>query len=250
LELCIDTANNDRPTIRAICDGADCTREDNIPSGTFMAQLCDGTECERVTDAGVHTYSGPRRPYASIQWTAGGMVGDGSECDSDPTVETIDSVPAQGLRCPMAGSETDGFIYNTYSPVTIPGNFDKTEDAEFSIKAWLITDSGAGTHFGQISIACVGNGGTKTWGSQVALNITPAAADAVNSSEVHDTAAAVVDTDTTGSDCDPGDSLYWRWRSCDTDATPSTGCTSSAGFENDTTIFSMAMRYRKNSETE
>jgi hypothetical protein len=148
----------------------------------------------------------------------------------------------------MTTAEADGFIYGL--PITLPGNFQKTDDATFKIKAYLITDGGAGTWHGQISIDCVGNGEVPgTYGTAVGLDLTPEAGDAVND-EIHDTAAGVVDTDTTGADCDPGDTLYWRWLSCDTDATPTAGCTSSAGFENDMSIFSIRMEYKSNSWSE
>jgi hypothetical protein len=173
------------------------------------------------------------------------MNGDGTECNAAPTDETINGEKTQGMRCPMTTAETDGTIWGI--GVTVPGNFDKTKDITFKVKAYLITDAGAGTWHGQIAIDCVGEGQVRgVYDTAVGLDLTPAAGDIVGT-EVYDTAAAVVDTDTTGADCDPGDTLYWKFTSCDTDATPSTGCTSSAGFENDLSIFSIRAEFGINS---
>jgi hypothetical protein len=47
-----------------------------------------------------------------------------------------------------------------------------------------------------------------------------------------------------GADCIAGDTLFWRWEACDTDATPSSQCdASSGGFENDISVLQMRMRF-------
>lgn len=178
-----------------------------------------------------------------IAWPAAAMSADGTEC-SDPAEVTINSGPKQyTIACPHATSETDGFIYGQGVP--LPDHFDKTQDVTFELSAYLTTDSGAGTWHGEIAIQCQGEGEIidSTWGTGIGLDLTPAAGDVVND-VVQDTSAAV-DTDTTGQDCDAGDMLFWRWKSCDTDATPSSGCTSSAGFENDLSVLAMKMKYER-----
>lgn len=245
-DICIDASGV--PSLIATCNGAACDAIQNIPSGKAAIQQGDGTEFERVTSGGVHTYSAVRRPTHSFQWSAGSMFGDGTECDVNPTDETINSTPSQGMRCPMSTAETDGFIYGL--PIELPGNFEKSLDVFFNIRAYLIVDDGAGTWHGAMSIDCVGEGETPgTYGTEIGLDLAPAGADNVND-EVHDIGDGVIDTDTSGANCNPGDTLYWRWRSCDTDATPSANCTSSAGFETDMSIFNVRMEYRTNSETE
>lgn len=255
-------ADDGTPTRDAQCDGGTCSHEVLIFAGQDWAvyevdlgpPLAPGPLVFRIdpyaaTPNEKYPFGAGREPLASVEWTASAMFGDGNECDGDPTNETINGAPSQGMHCPMASFETDGFIYGL--PVTWRGDWEKTADVTFSIKAYLITDGGAGTWFGQVAIQCVSEGETPgAYGTEVALNLTPAIGDDV-SDEIHDVAAAVVDTDTTGANCDAGDTLYWRWRSCDTDATPSIGCTSSAGFENDMmSIFSVRMEYKSNSLSE
>ena len=177
----------------------------------------------------------------SMVWPASAMSTDGTEC-SDPAEATINSGPKQWtIACPMGTSETDGFVYGT--GIVLPDGFDQTADVTFELTVYLTTDGGAGTWHGEIAIQCQSEGEIidSTWGTGIGLDLTPIAGDVVNDI-VQDTSAAV-DTDTTGQDCDAGDILFWRWKSCDTDATPSSGCTSSAGFENDASILAMKMEY-------
>jgi hypothetical protein len=105
-----------------------------------------------------------------------------------------------------------------------------------------VTDSGVGTWQGVIEIQCVAADGTvgTTWSAAQGLDVTEANGDVVDD-ELQDT-SATVDLAT----CGTGNMLWWRWKSCDTDATPSTGCTSSAGFENDFRIEGMVMTYTRN----
>ena len=182
----------------------------------------------------------------SVSWAASGMSADATDC-TDPSEVTINSGPkVYTLACPMASSETDGFIYG--QPWIIPDGFDQTADVTFELTAYLTTDGGAGTWHGEVAIQCQSEGEIvdSTWGTGIGLDLTPAAADVVND-VIQDTSAAV-DTDTTGEDCDPGDTLFWRWKSCDTDATPSSGCTSSAGFENDMSILGMKMEWTRSDD--
>ena len=244
LKVWFDTALN----MKCFDGVSDCNTVQSLPSGTTWEVQGDGTLLERMTAAGVHTYHNAGRPTSSLQWSAMAMNGDGVECDAAPTDETINGLPTQGMRCPMTSSETDGFIYGV--GYELPGNFDKTGDLGFNAGAYLITDNGAGTWHGQISIACISEGEPPgAWGTEVGLDLTPVAADVVDD-EIRDSAASVVDTDTGGADCDPGDTLYWRYRSCDTNASPTAGCTSSAGFENDMSLFLVRASFRKNSRTE
>lgn len=249
IEICVDAGGV--PRIIATCDGAGC---DNIQAialdRNFILHDTEATLDMWTIDPDAAT---PHDKYQihdgyqlldSAEWPAWSMFGDGTECDADPT----GTAPTQGVACPMTTAETDGTIKGV--PITLPGDFDKTADVTFSIKAYLTTDGGAGTWFGQIAIDCVGAGETPgTYGAAVGLDLAPVLASVVGN-EIHGTAAAVLDTDTTGADCDPGDTLYWQFTSCDTDATPSTGCTSSAGFEDDMSIFSVRMEYSKNSFSE
>jgi hypothetical protein len=237
------------PTMTCTDDGAGCHHIIDIPASKDLKIYGNGVLFENLTAAGVHTYSNAGRPALSKTWVATEMTGDGTDCDTDPTAETFNSVPGQfGVRCAMGSSETDGFIYML--KFDLPDNFDKTADATFSVKANLITDGGAATFHGRISIDCVGVGELPgTWGTAPELDLTLASGDIVGD-EVRGTGSVAVDTDTTDSNCNPRDSLYARIRVCDTDATPSTGCTSNAGFENDLTFTSLTMEYKVNSRTQ
>jgi hypothetical protein len=180
----------------------------------------------------------------TIYWPSAAMSADGTEC-SDASEVTINSGPkVYTIACPMTTSETDGYIYG--QPVVLPDSFDQTADVIFKLTAYLTTDGGAGTWHGVIAIQCQtpGDGIDSTWGTGIGLDLTPVDGDVVN--DVIQDVSTAVDTDTTGEDCDPGDILFWRWKSCDTDATPSTGCTSSAGFENDMSILGVSMEYTSN----
>jgi hypothetical protein len=179
----------------------------------------------------------------SMYWGAGAMSTDGTEC-TDPSELTINSGPKQfTVSCPHTTSETDGFVYG--STVLMDG-FDQTADVTFELSAYIVTDSGAGTWHGEIAIQCQSAGEIidSTWGTGIGLDLTPVGGD-VAFDVIQDVSGAV-DTDTTGEDCDAGDVLFWRWNSGYTDATASSGCTSSAGFENDMNLIGMKMEYTTN----
>jgi hypothetical protein len=230
--------------------GVSCAQFGDIGGGNYW-EVCEDTAT--LQGQGTHDINVPANSIdssdistevRSMVWQASALSADGTEC-SDPAEVTINSGPkAFTLACPMGTAETDGFIYG--GPMILPDGFDKTADVTFELSAYLTTDSGAGTWHGEVAIQCQTEGEIvdSTWGTGIGLDLTPAVGDVVN--DVVQDASAAVDTDTTGEDCAGGDVLWWRWKSCDTDATPSTGCTSSAGFENDMSILAMKMEYTSN----
>ena len=225
--------------IAIITDGdgdADCTVGGQ---STQVSCMANGSTWEPTGDSAASA--------ESMHWGAGAMLADGTEC-SDPSAVTINSGPkVYTIACAHGTSETDGFIYGN---TIVPKGFDKTQDVTFMLLAYLTADNGAGAWHGQIDIQCQGEGEIidSTWGTQIGLDITPVTGDVVNDVVGQADISAAVDTDTTGENCDPKDTLFWRWLSCDTDATPTSGCTSSAGFENDMSILGMRMDYTVNPE--
>jgi hypothetical protein len=172
-------------------------------------------------------------------WQAGAISTDGTEC-SDPAEVTIASGPKQyAIACPMAGTETSGFLYGS---TQLPSGTDIASDVLFAMTGYLTTDGGAGTWQGAVSIQCYSDGELvdATWGTAVSLDFTPVIGDVVNDITKTGNSAAV----DLGADCVAGDTLFWRWEACDTDATPSAQCgTSSLGFEDDISVLQMRMRF-------
>ena len=185
------------------------------------------------------------RTVKTANWPASAMAAHSNgECSAFAEVDigSGDDLTRQGeIACPMAGTEVDGYVFG--DPVSLPAAFDKTQDMIFRLTARLTTDAGAGTWHGVIQIKCTtpGENVDAAWGTGIGLDLAPIAADTVND-EIQGVSTPV-DTDTTGADCDAHDTFRWRWKSCDTDATPSTGCTSSAGFENDMSLILMKVEY-------
>jgi hypothetical protein len=174
-------------------------------------------------------------------YLASSFSSDGTECSdrSEKNLNGVGSPRTWTVACPMTTSETDGYVYGGGNQ--LPTNVDIASDFTFDLTAILVTDSGAGTWHGQIEIQCTAEGELfdTTWDATANLDLTPVVGDVV-SDKITDTSASV-----DAATCAAGETLYWRWKSCDTDATPSTGCTSSAGFENDMELLEMALNYTK-----
>ena len=145
----------------------------------------------------------------------------------------------------MLGTQTDGLIYGVGR--VLPGCFDKTRDITFEIRAYMTTDAGVtDTAHGAIEIECVAQGEQQAWPNDYFnLDLTPLSGDALND-QIIDT-SATIDTDTTGADCNPGDTLYWRWKMCD-NLSGSDTCSSSDGLEDDFAVSHMRAIYFKNSD--
>lgn len=210
---------------------------DTSGGGDFTA-FC---KCEQTGSGPTYAWRGVSENFTQmVPWSAGAMSAGlvNTECSAPTEVNVNSSGGMWTLACPMAGSEVDGFVSQS---VLFEKEWDKTKDVTFDLTAYLTTDAGAGTWHGEIAIQCIGPGEiiNNTWGTGIGLDLTPVAGDVVN--DVIRDSSAAVDTDTTGADCDSGDLLRWRWKSCDTDATPSSGCTSSAGFEDDMSLLWMTM---------
>lgn len=172
----------------------------------------------------------------SMYWGAGAMSTDGTDC-SAPSEVSISSGPKfYIIACAMGSAETDGFIHGS---TVLPDGIDIASDATFEVTARIVTDNAGATAQGYIEIQCVAADATvgSSWSGGANLDITQAAAD-VADDLLQDT-SATVDLAT----CSAGATLFWRFKICDTDATPSTGCTSSAGAENDHQIVGMKMEY-------
>jgi hypothetical protein len=147
----------------------------------------------------------------------------------------------------MAGDEVVGHITSSPMPVNLPSDFDKTGGVSFRINAKLITDNNvAGTHHGFLQIDCYNTEEEPgSWSSGVVnLDLVVTAAQGVGS-KISGLGDIWLDTDTTGADCNPNNTIEVRWTSCDTytTGTPPAGCTSSAGVENDTGIYNITMWY-------
>jgi hypothetical protein len=231
--------------IECTCNASPCPPNFIVPTGEVLTISDDsGTDYVEFNDSAQVGFSGDARPYGSMEWRASSMVGDNDECDEDPTLITINGESKMAMHCTMGGAEDDGVIWSA-DGVTVPSNFDKTADMTAEIRAYLVVDNGAGTKYGNIAIDCVPDGEAPgSYGTAVTLNLVFIAIDGLGD-ETYAISASALDTDTTGADCDPGDTLYWRYTACDTDATPSTSCTSSTGFENDADISSIRFIYRE-----
>jgi hypothetical protein len=231
----IDTAGSQAcstgETYTFVCDG---TKWIQISNGAASPSL-DGTNFTGIPSSAITT------EVRSMYWGAGSLEADGTECSSPATVTVTSGPKLQTISCPMTTSETDGFIYGS---TVLPDSIDIASDVTMEITTRVVTDGGAGTWQGYIEIQCVPADGTvgSTWSSGVDLDVTEAAGDVVDDL-LQDTSAAVDLAQGANPDCAGGDVLFWRWKSCDTDATPSTGCTSSAGFENDFQVVGFKMEY-------
>ena len=172
----------------------------------------------------------------SMVWGAGAMSADGTDCSSPAEVSIASGPKFYTVVCGMATSETDGFIYGS---TVLPDSIDVVADAVFSLTSRVTTDNAGATAHGYMEIQCVAPDATvgSSWSGGANLDITQAVGDVTDDLLQDD--SATVDLATCAADA----VLYWRFKLCDTDATPSTGCTSSAGAENDHQIVALKMEY-------
>lgn len=165
----------------------------------IIFRLPDGTECERITSAGVHTYTGACRPRKSLTWNAGAMSTDSGNSCADATEQVIVSEPNQwAFSCAVAAASQFGgrtVMKDAWDAGTL--TFELTV---FHAAAEVITLAG------DVSAQCIGSGEamTATWGTAVALDMTTAA---TANQTVQVTSAAV----TAAGTCAAGDLLRWRW---------------------------------------
>ena len=178
------------------------------------------------------------RERHSVVWPAGSMSTDGTECTA-PTEITINSGHIRwAIVCPMPGTEIDGSIYGA---IQMPDSWD-AGTVTFHGEALIDNDGGAGTFHGDIACQSVGDTDTvsASYGTGADLDFDEIAGDVVWDTIKVSGDAAVTCSGTPVA----GDTLYWRWKACDTDATPSTNCTTStAATITDLSITSMKMEY-------
>ena len=171
------------------------------------------------------------------EWLA--MSADGTECTT-PTESAISPSSAVGWKatCTMSSSETDGFFYTQGK---IPADYSNASTPTFRVTVKLITDGGAGTIHGVIGLQCFTAGDTidDNW-TEAELDISLDAGDVVNDVKQGASSASL-----TGESCAANDYFHARWKVCDTDATPSSNCTSSAGFENDFNVLAIDWTYER-----
>ncbi len=177
----------------------------------------------------------------TMAWGAGAMSTDSTECANPTEVAAIGGAggPEQwAILCPMGTSETDGFLYGS---TILLDSFNAAADVTFLMSAVMDNDGGAGTFHGSVGIQCVGDTETvgTAWGTEADVDFIEVSGD-IQWDII--TAAGDAAIDTAG--CVGKDTFWWRWKACDTDATPSTNCTSStASTITDLTILSMRMEY-------
>jgi hypothetical protein len=169
------------------------------------------------------------------------MSADGTDCTNPAEVSVTSGPKFYSVSCPMTTATTDGFIYGN---TVLPDSINIAADVTFEVSARVSTDNTGLTTHGYIEIQCVPADGTigTTWSSGTDLDITQAAGD-VADDVLQDTSAAVDLAQGANPDCTVGDVLFWRYKICDDDATPSTGCTDADGAENDHQIVAMKMEY-------
>lgn len=164
----------------------------------------------------------------SESWNAGAMHTDGVECSS-PAQRVINGGPMVSfIACPHGTTDTDGFIYGD---VVLTPNFVEANDIFFQISAVYSNDDGAKTKEGEIEIQCAGTQEVidSTWASVQALDLVVVADDTEHDNIIGTSLA--VDTDT--ENCTVGDTLHWRYRSCDTTAAGDNCNADPAGGEDD-----------------
>ena len=238
----VDSGSN-IPVHEGRCDGAACPINLRIQPGQALNVFGDSGLLESIAADGTRTYDNEGKLSVTETYVADSMVGDGSNCDATPTDETIGGEPDRGIRCPMTVSESDGFIRSLFGVKLHPG-FDKTEGIQFEIRGFPISPESPITAFGRITVSCTGDGANRgSFGDEVALNLNNEGGD-----ESHDPAPAVLPVDGSAGfpDCDPNDTIRWRFRMCDTDVSPSPGCTSNAGNEDNFSIFLVSYTYKVN----
>lgn len=177
----------------------------------------------------------------SMYWGAGALSTDGTDCQT-PAEVTIASGPKfYTVACAMASSETDGFIHGS---TVLPDSINIAADVTFEVTARVLTDNAGATAHGYMEIQCVAADSTvgSTWSSGTDLDVTQVVGD-VADDILQDTSGAVDLAQGANPDCVGGDTMFWRYKVCDTDTVPSTGCTSSAGAENDHHYVGFKMEY-------
>ena len=199
------------------------------------------TQLESWTSTGGHGYFNGRRISKWLQWGPWAMKGVGSQCNSTPTEESIGGSSPDGLRCPMSGTG-DGYMESTPQPINFPLNFDNSVVVSFDVDGYLINDAGANlTLHGQIMLDCVGPGEIMgTWTAPVGMDFSIITTNSLGA-RIHGDSVSTINPATAG--CDPGDTVYIRMQVCDTTGTPSSGCSSSTGAEDDISFYNWSLRY-------
>jgi len=186
----------------------------------------------------MYTIASAYRPLKSIEWLAGAIETDGTECTDSTTITINSGHKAAAIVCPMGTSETDGFLYGS---VTMPDAWDGGTVA-FEMNAVIDNDGGAGTFHGDIACQVVADTETvsASYGTGADLDIDEVAGDVVWDYVSVNGDASLTCSGTPAA----GNLLLWRWKACDTDASPSTNCTSStAATITDMSILNVKMEY-------
>lgn len=210
----------------------------NTP-GDAMTNYIDIDEAGKLSPQGTASIVG----FTEHLWDATDMATDATECEAT-SVETTAAGSVQSIRCPhpTAGSagSGDGFIYGQ---ATLNPTYDPDVSLFFQLNGIVYADPGTGVWYGTMAIQCLTTSEplSASWDAEVTKDLTFSNHFIVGDVVLWNYFA--VDGSAGGADCAANDVLYWRYKSCDTDATPSTNCTSSAGFEAAIEIVGMRLEY-------
>ena len=208
-----------------------CTADDDVPdtdevaSGAIAANAVTPGKISLLADL--------------INWSAGSMSVDGAECNT-PTERSITNGPkGWTLDCDMDATDTDGFVFGD---APLPADIDVVSDATFNLHVRLNFDGGAATIHGLIEIQCRATTETpsSTWDASAQLDITEGINDAIDDDLL--ATSATIDLAT----CGANERLYWRYKVCDDDLTPSTGCSDNNGLEDDFYVTTGSLLIQRN----
>lgn len=169
----------------------------NIASTFALITQGNGTELERLTAAGVHTYSNAGKPTKSVYWPAGALSTDGTNCAA-PADATLNSGPVVAT---FSCADSTSSVF--YGQAVMPDSWD-AGTVTFELTVWHGTTETI-TFAGDFSAQCRGDGEvpSSTWGTVQAADV---AITTTNRIEQQTTAAL-----TAAGTCAAGDALFWRY---------------------------------------
>lgn len=179
-------------------DGTPMNRNRLINAGKSDTITTDGAECEQTTGAGVHSYSNTCKATKSIEFPAGALSTDGTNCGT-PTEQVLNSGPKMwAFSC--ADSNSSVF----YGSVSMLRTGWDAGPVQFTLHLFHGSTETI-TFAGDFSAQCRGDSDpiNNTWGTAVAADV---AITTANDTERQTTADV-----TPEGTCQPGDMINWRY---------------------------------------
>jgi hypothetical protein len=165
------------PTINCVIGGVenDCDYTRKLNSGKHIKiTRSDGTDLERLTEAGVHTYTGVGKPLKSVWFGAGSLSTDGTQCAAPAEVTINSGAKMWTIIC------TDNDASTIYGLAEMPDAYDG--GTVTLMGSFIQTAADTANMNSDVAMACRGDGLTinNTWGTEVAMDTAMTGSNAID----------------------------------------------------------------------